>query len=212
MKNGNNSPSRLRSPQSAAVGKAAGISDRVFGAVLAFMLAASAATEWLAIQLNNPSRDGRSHLLGSRHGDLPAVRGPCALEALRRQPPHQLRSSQGSLDRIWRDHRRRTLSGLLHLLVSLPHPRPQEHGQPDESAWLRNLGHARRHSKSSGCSTQPMAFTSAAGAIPDRSKSTIYCTRARNPSCLFAPAEAARASPPSFPRSASGGRASSSTT
>ena len=35
---------------------------------------------------------------------------------------------------------RRSLSGLFDLLVSLPHARPQEHRQPDEPAWLRNLG------------------------------------------------------------------------
>jgi fido (protein-threonine AMPylation protein) len=34
--------------------------------------------------------------VGTRHGDFPALRGPCALEALRRQPTDQFWRSQGS--------------------------------------------------------------------------------------------------------------------
>jgi hypothetical protein len=98
----------------------------VVGAAVAFVLAASAATEWLAIQLNNPVEMGYP---------IVWVRGTA-----RRQPPYQFWSSQGPLDCIWSDHRRRTLSGLFDVLVSLPHSGPQKHGQSDEPAWLRNLG------------------------------------------------------------------------
>ena len=117
----------------------------VFGAAVAFTMAASAATEWLAIQLNNPVEMGDSHPVGTRHGSLPALCGPRTLEALRWQPPYQFSRPQRPLDCIWGDHRGRALSGVFHLLVSLPHPRPQEHRQPDEPAWLRDLGDARRH-------------------------------------------------------------------
>ena len=117
----------------------------LFGAVLAFTLAAGAATQWLAIQLHNPIEMGEPIFRVHGTSIYPAVRCPGALEAFRGQPPYQLWSPQGPLDCLRRNHRRRPLPRLFDLLVSLAHPRPQEHRQPDEPAWLGDLGNARRH-------------------------------------------------------------------
>ena len=94
----------------------------LFGAVLAFTLAAGAATQWLAVQLHNPIEMGEP--IFRIHGTL--VYQPFAaldaLETFRWQPPYQLWSSQGHLDCLRRNRRRRPVPRLPDLLVSLAHP------------------------------------------------------------------------------------------
>src|SRR5580698_3995834 len=98
----------------------------LLGAVVAFVMAASAASQWLAAQLNNPVEMGDPIVWF--HGV--AVFQPFAGLVLWKhcgQSPHQFRRAERDLDCVRRDDSGWTLSCLSCLLVPLPHTRSQEH-------------------------------------------------------------------------------------
>jgi hypothetical protein len=163
----------------------------LLGAVFAFVMAASAASQWLAAQLNNPVEMGDPIVWF--HGV--AVFQPFAGLVLWKHFAGSRFISSAVRKEIWIAFGATILGGLFlaylaYWFLSLI----QQHG-PIEKIF-----------RSSVYSMRTMVSTSAAGAIQIRRRFTICSTLAQSRFCYLLPAVAVRAYQRSSPPCASGGK------
>jgi hypothetical protein len=183
----------------------------LLGAVVAFVMAASAASQWLAAQLNNPVEMGDPIVWF--HGV--AVFQPFAGLVLWKHFAGSRLISSTVRKEIWIAFGATILGGLflaylVYWFLSLIRDRKSTDSLMNFTAPQR--GPNEMTFRSSVYSMRTMASMSAAGVIQIRRRFTTCSILALSPFCYLLPAEAVRACRRSFPPCASGGKAPSSMT